>query len=258
MFNLEGKSILITGATGHLGSALSKGLAALGAEVHINSRTEKDCQILVDEILRSDLKARLACFDVTSERDVIKYVESLESLDVLVNNSYAGGGGTVLSSSTEDYLNSYQSSVVVSANLIKQLEPKFQAAIMRGGYASVINIASMYGMVSPDQNIYDDPHTTNPPFYGAAKAALIQFSKYAACELAQKGIRVNSISPGPFPSQATKHQLPSMVAKIISKVPMGRTGNASELVGPVAFLASDASSYVTGVNIPVDGGWTAW
>ncbi len=258
MFNLYGKSILITGATGNLGRELANGLAALGGEIHVNSRTESECKKLVDKIERNGFKARVACFDVTSEKDVQKYVDSIELLDVLVNNSYAGVGGNILSSNSEDYISSYQSSVVACANLIKQLEHKFNLAVNRNGYASIINIASMYGMVSPDQSIYGSINATNPPFYGAAKAALIQFSKYAACEFAKKNIRVNSISPGPFPSHSSQRDLPEMVSRVVSKVPMGRIGIASEIVGPVAFLASEASSYVTGINIPVDGGWTAW
>jgi NAD(P)-dependent dehydrogenase (short-subunit alcohol dehydrogenase family) len=258
MFNLTNKSILITGATGFLGRELAIGLSALGAKIYVNSRHGKDCLNLVKEIEKFGGVANVACFDVTVDSHVQEFAESLDHLDVLVNNSYSGVGGTVQSANSEDYLASYQSSVVASANLIKQLVPKFKVAVDMHGFASVINLASMYGMVSPDHRIYETSSSTNPPFYGAAKAALIQFTKYAACEFATEKIRINSISPGPFPSVKTQNDSKKMVEKIISKVPMGRIGKPNELVGPVAFLASDASSYVTGVNLPVDGGWTAW
>jgi NAD(P)-dependent dehydrogenase (short-subunit alcohol dehydrogenase family) len=258
MFDLSNKSILITGATGYLGKELALGLSGLGAHIYVNSRNENDCISLIKEMEKLGGVASVACFDVTIESDVERFVESVTHSDVLVNNSYAGIGGTVESANSEDYLASYQSSVVASASLIKHLVPKFKLAVNMHGYASIINIASMYGVVSPDHRIYETSSSTNPPFYGAAKAALIQFTKYAACEFAREKIRVNSISPGPFPSIKTQKESEKLIGNIISKVPMERIGSPVELVGPVAFLASSASSYVTGVNLPVDGGWTAW
>lgn len=258
MFNLSNKNILITGATGYLGSQLSLGLAQLGATVHVNSRTREACKMVVKDIESSGCNAVLASFDVTNEQEVNEYVQSISQLDVLINNSYAGVGGTVLTASMGNYIDSYKSSVVASANLIKVLEPKLSEAVTRAGNASIINIASMYGMVSADPRIYDSDKGTNPPFYGAAKAGLIQLTKYAACELAPKNIRVNCISPGPFPSEKAQAELPDLMRKIVAKVPLGRIGLPQELIGPIAFLASDTSSYVTGANIPVDGGWTCW
>jgi|TARA_Y100000031_G_scaffold144709_1_gene176509 NAD(P)-dependent dehydrogenase (short-subunit alcohol dehydrogenase family) len=258
MNSLSNKHILITGATGYLGNQLAFGLAELGANIHVNSRTRDACERLVHDIKASGLSAVLASFDVTNEEEVNKYVKSISQLDVLINNSYAGLGGTVLTASMDMYIDSYKSSVVASANLIKALEPKLSEAVKRTGNASIINVASMYGMVSPDPRIYDTDEGTNPPFYGASKAALIQLTKYAACELAPKNIRVNCVSPGPFPSKKSQTELPDLMHKIAAKVPLGRIGLPHELVGPIAFLASDASSFVTGVNIPVDGGWTCW
>jgi NAD(P)-dependent dehydrogenase (short-subunit alcohol dehydrogenase family) len=258
MFNLSNKHILLTGATGYLGSQVAFGLAKLGAIIHINSRTVGACERLVDEINSKGCRAIAASFDVTKDEAVKEYADSLSQLDVLINNSYAGIGGTILSASMDNYIDSYQSSVVASANLTKVFEPFLSEAASLRGNASIINVASMYGMVSPDARIYDTNEGTNPPFYGAAKAALIQLTKYAACELAAKNIRVNSVSPGPFPSDAAQSELPNLMKKIVSKVPMGRIGLPVELVGPIAFLASDASSFVTGANIPIDGGWTSW
>jgi NAD(P)-dependent dehydrogenase (short-subunit alcohol dehydrogenase family) len=119
-------------------------------------------------------------------------------------------------------------------------------------------MGSMYGMVSPDQRVYESKRVANPPFYGAAKAALLQWTRYAACEFGPEGIRVNAISPGPFPSTDVQAANPDFVATLANKVPMGRIGHAKEIQGPLSFLISDASSFVNGTNLVVDGGWTCW
>lgn len=258
MTSLDGKTVLITGATGHLGSQLAISLSELGAHIYVNARNHSNCEKLTLHIRSKGGMASVASFDVTDEDEVKSFSESIDLLDILINNSYAGIGGTVEFSESKDYISSYQSSVISSANLFKFLLPKFRKAVIENGYASVINISSMYGLVSPDLRIYESSSESNPPFYGAAKAALIQWTKYAACEFAKENIRVNCISPGPFPSLVTQTNSPQLVQNIISKVPMNRIGQPIDLVGPVIFLASAASSFVTGANIPVDGGWTAW
>ncbi|WP_144630516.1 SDR family NAD(P)-dependent oxidoreductase [Bordetella genomosp. 13] len=258
MFSLNGKSIFITGATGHLGRQLALSLGEMGAHVIVNSRTQANCESLALDIEKAGGAATAASFDVTDVEQIKKFAESIDSLDVLVNNSYAGAGGTVEISEGADYASSYQSSVIACANLVRYLLPHLRKAVIRNGYASVINVASMYGMVSPDPRIYDSAAGTNPPFYGAAKAALIQWTKYAACEFAKEKIRVNCVSPGPFPSLAAQANNPELMGRIVAKVPMNRIGQPLDLVGPVAFLASPSASFVTGVNIPVDGGWTSW
>jgi len=258
MFDLKKKTILITGATGHLGSCLAYGLADLGATIYVNSRSEKKCNKIVNRILERGGKAFSAPFDVTCEKSIARFSASITELDVVVNNAYAGNGGDFISSRANSYLDSYKNSVVAAAEVTRQLVPHLKKAVEKQNDASVINISSMYAYVSPDQRIYENAEVTNPPFYGAAKAGLNQLTKYIACELAPIKIRVNSISPGPFPTSTTQAEHPGMVRKIISKVPMARLGCPEELVGPVAFLASSASTYVTGINLPVDGGWTSW
>jgi gluconate 5-dehydrogenase len=123
--------------------------------------------------------------------------------------------------------------------------------------ASIINIGSMYGLVSPDPGIYGTTGLDNPGSYGAGKAAIVQFTRYCAVHLAPRKIRVNCISPGPFPDAAAQKNR-TFLRALSRKVPLGRVGRPEEIQGAVIFLASAASGYVTGQNIIVDGGWTIW
>jgi NAD(P)-dependent dehydrogenase (short-subunit alcohol dehydrogenase family) len=116
----------------------------------------------------------------------------------------------------------------------------------------------MYGHVAPNWRLYHNVPQANPPSYGAAKAGVIQLTKYLASFLSPDGIRVNCISPGPFPFPAVMDQYPEFIERLNAKNPMGRTGVPHEIKGAAALLCSDASSYMTGQNICVDGGWAIW
>lgn len=260
LFSLAGKTALLTGATGYLGERMAMALASAGARVLVNSRSRQRAIILVEHIEDMGYTAEPLVFDVTDPEQVAESMEALQgqALHVLINNAYAGGGGTVETGDAIQYQASYEMVVTSSHRILQACLPGLRKAVRQAGDASVINIASMYGMVSPDPRLYDSPSSTNPPFYGAAKAALIHWSRYAACEFGEYGIRVNSISPGPFPAESVQAANPAFVDKLASRVPLGRIGRAEELQGPVLFLASSASSFVTGSNLVVDGGWTAW
>ena len=259
MFSLEGKTALVTGATGHLGSAMSKALGQSGAHVLVNSRSEERCSQLVEHLARFGCSAQEAIFDVTDANSIESYFATYRgSLHVLINNAYLGGAGTIEGSSSDAYTGSYDITILAAHNLLQAALPCLRRAIIENSDASVINIASMYAMVSPDQRIYESESVVNPPFYGAAKAALLHWTKYAACEFGAEGIRVNAISPGPFPAESVQSSNPGFIERLSKRVPMGRIGQADEICGPTLFLASSASSYVNGANIVVDGGWTCW
>lgn len=260
LFDIKGRVALVTGATGHLGSAMAAVLAEAGAHVLANSRSRERCNELVAKLTAEGYSAEAAVFDVTKEGEIEHYFSSMtgRSLNILINNAYMGGGGNIELSGPDRYVDSYHVTVLAAHNLLKAALPSLRRAVRESGEASVINIASMYAMVSPDQRIYDSPSGVNPPFYGAAKAGLLQWTRYAACEFGAENIRVNAISPGPFPSLEVRRASPDFVTKLAHKVPMGRVGMAEEIKGPVLFLASAASSYVNGANIVADGGWTCW
>lgn len=260
IFDLAGRTALVTGATGHLGRAMAKALAQAGAHVLVNGRKAETCEALAAELRAAGHQATAAAFDVADETAVAGFLAACpaERLDCLVNNAYAGGGGTVETAAAEDYRRAFEVSVVAAQGLLRLSLPRLRAAVATCGDASVINIASMYGIVSPNPGNYATPAGTNPPFYGAAKAALVQFTRYAACEFGAEGIRVNAIAPGPFPAPAVQRAAPEFVARLTAHVPMKRMGAAGEIGGPVVFLASSAASFVNGAVLAVDGGWTSW
>lgn len=260
VFSVEGKTALVTGATGYLGASMAFALAEAGAHVLVNSRSEERSEVLVNNLVDSGYSAEPAVFDVTNQPGIERFFSGRKDnpLHVLVNNAYVGGAGSIALSKAEAYTGSFDVTVPAAHNLLIAALPALRKAVQKEGEASVINLASMYAMVSPDQRIYESASGVNAPFYGAAKAALVQWTRYAACEFGTEGIRINSISPGPFPSESVQKSNPGFIEKLADKVPLGRIGQADEIKGPILFLASSASSFVNGSNIVVDGGWTCW
>lgn len=260
IFSLVGKTALITGATGYLGTAMAYALAEAGAHILVNSRSKERSNALVKSLIGSGCTAEPAVFDITDQKAMNIFFKARGDfpLHILINNAYAGGAGSIKLSKAEDYAKSYDITVLSAHNLLQAVLPSLRKAVLQNRDASVINLASMYAMVSPDQRIYESAHVVNPPFYGVSKAALLHWTRYAACEFGAEGIRVNAISPGPFPSESVQSSNPDFINKLVNKVPMGRIGLPEEIKGPALFLASSASSFVNGSNIVVDGGWTCW
>lgn len=258
MFTLKGKVAFVTGATGYLGKAMVYALGAAGAHIILNGREESKVLALTKEMEKAGLSVEGAVFDIKNESDIADYFSTVSKLNILVNNAYQGGSGSIELSELKDYRNSYEVSLISAVSLFKAALPALHQSVLTEGDASVINIASMYGIVSPDFRIYDDAKSSNPAFYGASKAALIQWSRQAACEFGSQGIRVNSISPGAFPNALVQSERRDFIEKLSDKIPLGRVGKTNELCAPVVFLASSGSSYVNGSNLVVDGGWTCW
>ena len=261
-FRLDRRVCFLSGATGHLGRFMAAALASAGAHVFVNGRRSQAVEKLVAELRANGGKASAACFDITDETAVFSTIEQIARehgrLDVIVNNASAGRTGRLEDIGSADFEQLYRVNVVAPFQILKAALPLLRTSAKLTAGASVVNIASMYGSVSPDPSIYGSSGANSPPSYGPAKAGLIQFTRYAACHLAAERIRVNCISPGPFPSPKYFDQDPEFHGRLQAKAPMQRTGDPREMQGPLLFLASDASSYVTGINLTVDGGWTAW
>jgi NAD(P)-dependent dehydrogenase (short-subunit alcohol dehydrogenase family) len=253
---MTGKTIGITGGGKHLGGAMALGLAALGADVFIGGRTVAALERVAQEAVCRGYsgRVRFRALDVTDTTDVERFLdftmETNGSLHGWVNNA-AGPGGEILGAMTASGL------AAALDGCLTQVMLTAQAAAQRMGPGSaIVNIASMYGMVSPQPGLYEGCEIFhNPPAYGAAKAGVIQFTRYAATHWAERGIRVNCISPGPFPGDSVQAHA-AFTRRLAQRVPLGRIGRPAELVGPVAFLLSNDSSYITGHNLVVDGGWT--
>lgn len=260
MFDLHGKTVVITGGAGYLGSAMSEVLAAAGADLFIFGQHHDKNKAKAEELKeRYELTiCKSVTFNLGSTKSTLaavdRVIEDTGKIDVLINNAAFSSPATRFTDfSDEEWCRAIDGTVNATARISRIVLSRMLSA----HNGNIINIGSMYGMVSPDMRIYGDSGQNNPANYGAGKAAVIQLTKYIACVYGGEGIRANSVSPGPFPNKTTQKNT-EFIKNLSAKVPMKRIGQPEELQGIILFLASDASSYVNGQNIAVDGGWTAW
>jgi NAD(P)-dependent dehydrogenase (short-subunit alcohol dehydrogenase family) len=255
LFSLKDKVAIVTGGAGYLGNAMCEALAEAGANVviaDIVDATDKAAQM--SENNPEAFAVQVDNSDKVSVQNMIdETLKKFGRLDILINC----GGKTSLCPLEDMELELWDQclkSYLTSVFLCSQAAYK----VMReNGGGNIINIASMYGVIAPDQRIYGDSGHNNPGHYGAAKGGVVQFTRYCATYMAKDNIRVNAISPGTFPHVNTQEN-DDLVQQLAMKNPMERIGKPWELKGAALFLASDASSYITGQNILVDGGWTTW
>jgi NAD(P)-dependent dehydrogenase (short-subunit alcohol dehydrogenase family) len=263
VFSLEGRVILVTGAAGRLGSAMSAAIAAAGAQLVMCGRSREAleaCRATLTEAGQS--RTHVISADITRAADIAALHRELEqrfgALHGVVNNAYSGRVGALETIEAADFEEACRYNLISPFMLVKACRSLLEAGARQAGSASsVVNVASMYGVVSPDPSVYGSSGKNNPVHYGATKGGLIQMTRYLACHLGG-AIRVNSITPGPFPDLDVDPGIPAFYERLAAKVPLGRVGVAHEVAGPVVFLLSAAASYVNGTNLAVDGGWTAW
>jgi NAD(P)-dependent dehydrogenase (short-subunit alcohol dehydrogenase family) len=257
LFNLEGRVALVTGGAGYLGGEIADALAELGAHVAVASRDIEKCRRKADELARHGRPTHAARIDLASPETIApcidEVVASLGRLDILVMCAWSGRKNSWETINDVDWNNDIE---ICLNGVYRTIKAAFPA--LRNSRGVVLNIGSMYGHVAPDYRLYEGVPQANPPSYGAAKAGVIQLTRYLASFLSPHGIRVNCLSPGPFPFEATKEQYPEFVARLNAKNPLGRVGLPHEVKGAAALLCSDAGSYITGQNLCVDGGWAVW
>lgn len=255
IFSLTNKIIVITGATGYLGSKMVEHLTSSGAKVIVLSTNINNAYKLCKKLSISSSHAfEIDIRDKAITEKVLKEInEKFGKIDILVNNACFNVLRDYDKYSSEDWKLSMEGTII-STDIVTQATIPYLKKNKKG---RIINISSMYGMVSPNPDVYSSPEMINPLTYGVGKASILQYTRYMAMKLAEHSITVNSISYGPFPNlNFVKDK--TFLNRLGSRTFLKRIGNPEEVTSSVFFLSLDESSYITGQNIVVDGGWTSW
>jgi gluconate 5-dehydrogenase len=270
LFSLEGRSALLTGASGYLGRTFARALLSNGARLIALGRSERLGELAADwtrEFGANRVRPyRVDMHDLPAFSSVLDEIATEEAVDVLVNNAYEMGPntgfntteGTLEAATLEQWTRHFTSGIYWPALTVQKLGP----GMIKRGRGSIVNISTMYAVVAPDPRLYEGTSYLNPPGYSSAKAATLAFTRYVASFWGSHGVRANAILPGPFSN--TEDVNPNSVdsadpflSRLAVRTSLGRIGRPDELAGALLFLSSDASSYVTGQGLIVDGGWTA-
>ena len=254
--NLNEKKIWVVGGAGYLGQSICKMLLQSGAKV-----------------LCIDLQGRAEKFVDSLQEYPNLYGDTLDVRDgvavtLFIANSIKKSGipnGLVIltfGSTSKDFaeLTEQDFDEVNHTGLTATflMAREVGTAMEKNGGGSIVLFSSMYGSVSPNPGLYEEPMNVNPIEYGVGKAGIVQMTRYMAVHWAKKNVRCNCISPGPFPSPDLQQKNPLFIERLARKVPMGRVGLQHEVAGAVNFFLSDSSSFITGQNLFIDGGWTIW
>lgn len=252
LFSCKAKTAMVSGGAGLLGSEIARALAKLGAVVYIADKDQKRA-----EAMCKCTHMNYILLDIGHEESVTEAIETVVrdggGIDILVNCAYprtldwGKPVGEVAFGSWKDNVNSHLGGYFLCCR-------KAAEKMKERGGGAIINLASIYGVVAPDFSLYEGSGMTNAVEYSAIKGGIIALTRYLATYYAKHNIRVNAISPGGI----YDGQPPEFVEKYSRRAPLGRMGKPEDVAGAVIYLASDASSYVTGHNLIVDGGWTIW
>jgi NAD(P)-dependent dehydrogenase (short-subunit alcohol dehydrogenase family) len=269
LFSIEGRTAVVTGASGFLGRTLCETLLVNGARVVAVGRSPALLQATEDWARRfgpdTVIAERVDLHDAPAIEASLRGLAAREErIDVLVNNAHEMGPatgfnapeGTLELAPDDQWLRNLAGGVLWPAAALRHLGDRLKES--RG---SIVNIASMYALVAPSPQLYSGTDFRNPPGYSAAKAGMLALTRYAAAWWGPHGVRANAILPGPFSNTETDGpnavgEADPFLDRLRDRTTLGRFGAPSELAGALLFLASGASSYVTGHGLVVDGGWT--
>ena len=265
IFSLKEKVAVVTGALGLLGKQHCEALSEAGASVIVCDLEESECAKFASTLPALALGISA---DITKKKSVKdlrdKILSNYGKIDILVNNAaindkFEDPLSAVEESKFENYpLEMFKKSLDVNVTGMFLCSQIIGTEMANKDYGSIINIASTYGLVAPDQSIYENEKGEQTFFKSAAypitKGAVISFTKFLAAYWGNKGVRVNTLTPG----GVQNNQEEFFINNYSKRTPLGRMAHPTDYKGALIFLASDASSYMTGANLIVDGGWTAW
>jgi NAD(P)-dependent dehydrogenase (short-subunit alcohol dehydrogenase family) len=270
LFRLDGRVALVTGGAGIYGFVIATALAEAGATVVIASRSLAKCEARAAELRECGYHAAALPLDLAEDDSILalrdRIVAKYGEIDIVFNNAAGRAAGTAEEQRQAGYAaprysmdamsrGQWEGAMSINASglfVCSQVFAEQMQAQGRGG--SIVNISSIYGIVGPTFAIYAGTQMSNPPDYAFAKGGIINFTRYLATCYAPYGIRANCLSPGGYYTG----QPEAFVRNYEEHTPLGRMARWNDLKGAAVFLASDASQYVTGQNLAVDGGWTAW
>lgn len=260
LFNLENKVVIVTGGSGFFGTPISLALAEAGAQVIIASRNVDKCKEFAAKIKEMGFLAEGRGLDLEDEHSIVDFVKSVKDefgrIDVLVNNAVSREGFKNLEDIDCESWEKAQRINSTGLVLITQAVVKIMREQMAG---NIINISSIQGAVGPNFPVYGDTGMTSPVNYTYDKWGMVGFTKWMANYYGKFNIRANCISPGgygPGVDQMTGKE--EFVENYKRLTPLGRFANDDDIKGPIVFMASEASAFITGQNLLVDGGWTSW
>ena len=256
LFDLTGRVALVTGASGWLGNAMAAALAEAGANVVVASRDESKADEARAKLsTHNGSQHHAVVLDQLDEASVCRGFEDAVTkaggVDILINNGHAAAGHDLTDVTADQF-----QQVLANATGWFLLSRQFHGHVVhRNALGCIVNIGSMYGQVGSYPDAYEGICAASPVSYHTLKGGIIHMTRHLAVYWAKDNVRVNCLSPGPFPGPGVSQEL---VERLKAKSPMGRMGLPYELKGALLLLASDAGSYITGQNLTVDGGWTAW
>ncbi|MEX2233894.1 MAG: SDR family oxidoreductase [Cyclobacteriaceae bacterium] len=260
MFKLDGKIAVVTGGAGLYGKSISQALAQAGAQVIIASRDSGKCETYARELQKKKWKAQGMFLDMGDEKSIAGFIEKIYEqhgrIDILVNNAVSREGAKDLGLISKTDLEKSQLINYTGLMLLTKAVIKIMVEQKQG---NIINISSIQGAVGPNFPVYGDTGMSSPVTYTFEKWGMVGFTKWIANYYGKFNIRANCISPGGYGPGIRESKLPEeFIENYLRLTPLKRFAEDDDIKGPVVFLASDASAYVTGHNLMVDGGWTSW